>query len=65
MYNSDVTDEKRETKKPFTFLIEPSLMEALKAVQTRDGITVSEQIRRAIQAWLKTRKAGRQRAGTR
>jgi hypothetical protein len=56
-----------ETKKPYTFLIEPSLLAALKAVQQRDGISISEQIRRALRVWLESKgvKTERKRAVTR
>lgn len=32
--------------------LDPELLKALRAVQERDGVPVSEQIRRAIRAWL-------------
>ncbi len=49
--------------------IEPELLEALHGVKERDGIPVSEQVRRAVRAWLAERgvsvKAAPRRAGTR
>jgi propanediol dehydratase large subunit len=33
--------------------LESELLEGLQQVRERDGIPVSEQVRRAIQAWLK------------
>jgi len=38
------------------FHIEPELLAGLKAVKERDGIGQSEQIRRAIRLWLKTKR---------
>lgn len=35
--------------------IDDELLEGLAAVKERDGIPASEQVRRAIQAWLKER----------
>jgi hypothetical protein len=37
-----------------TFRIEPDLLAALQAVKERDGIPISEQIRRALHGWLET-----------
>ena len=62
--NKDVT---------YTFRIESGLLASLKAIQQRDGIPVSEQIRRAIRGWLEEKgelvgaekRTGRKRAGTR
>jgi len=49
--------------------LESELLAGLQQVRERDGIPVSEQVRRAIQAWLKekgvTAKAERKRAVTR
>jgi hypothetical protein len=39
-------------RKPYTFYIESDLAEGLKQVKERDGISESEQIRRAIRHWL-------------
>lgn len=36
----------------YTFFIEPDLRAALAAIKERDGISESEQIRRAIRAWV-------------
>ena len=53
----------------FTFGITDELKAGLQAVKERDGISEAEQIRRAIEAWLKskgvTKKTGRKRAVTR
>jgi hypothetical protein len=44
-------------------------MDGLREIKDRDGIPVSEQVRRAIEAWLDVKgvkvKAERSRAGTR
>jgi len=49
--------------------LESELLEGLQQVRERDGIPVSEQVRRAIQAWLKEKgvavRAERKRAVTR
>ena len=57
-------------KKPYTLKIDPELLDALRAIKTRDGISESEQIRRGIQLWLDSkggtsRRAERKRAATR
>jgi hypothetical protein len=55
--------------RPTNFRLELELLEGLRQVRERDGIPVSEQVRRAIHAWLKekgvTVKAERKRATTR
>jgi hypothetical protein len=51
-----------------TLRISETMDAQLRTVQERDGIPVSEQIRRGIQGWLKKKgvmKADRKRAGTR
>ena len=40
------------SKEPYAFWISPEQKAALRAVKDRDGIPVSEQIRRAIDLWL-------------
>lgn len=35
-----------------TFRIDPDLLAGLREVQERDGVLVSEQVRRAIKMWL-------------
>lgn len=54
----------------YNFWIDEEHREGLRAVKARDGVLESEQIRRAIAAWLKengvtTKKAARKRAVTR
>jgi ribbon-helix-helix CopG family protein len=39
-------------RKPYTFYIESDLADGLKQIKERDGISESEQIRRAIRQWL-------------
>jgi hypothetical protein len=52
-------------KRPYTLKIDPELLDALKAIKERDGISESEQIRRGIRLWLDQKgvKPGRQRKG--
>jgi hypothetical protein len=38
--------------KPTTFRLETEIMEALSAIRDRDGIPVSEQVRRALKQWI-------------
>jgi hypothetical protein len=40
------------TLKPTTFRLETELMEALAVIRARDGIGVSEQVRRALKRWI-------------
>ena len=58
------------TLKPATFRLETEILDALQHVREQDGIPVSEQVRRALRAWLDARnvtvkKAERKRAATR
>jgi len=46
------TKKPNRTKEPYAFWISPDQKEALRAIKDRDGIPVSEQIRRAIDRWL-------------
>ena len=56
-------------KKITTFRIDEELLDGLRAVWDRDGVSVPEQVRRAIRDWLKKKgvkvKAERKRADTR
>jgi hypothetical protein len=38
--------------KPATFRIDQDLIDGLERIRVRDGVGVSEQVRRAIAAWL-------------
>lgn len=52
----------------YNFWLDVEQRDALRAVKERDGIPESEQIRRAIDAWLESKgvkKAERKRAATR
>jgi len=59
--------------KPATFRIDAHLLEGLEEIRRRDGVGVSEQVRRAISAWLQSKgiglgdkkRTGRPRAVTR
>ena len=57
-------------KRKYSFWITEEQLAGLKQVKERDGVLESEQIRRAIDAWLNAKgitatKADRPRAGTR
>jgi hypothetical protein len=55
-------------RKTITFRIDDDLIEGMDALWTRDGIAVSEQIRRAIREWLVSKgvmKAERKRPASR
>jgi hypothetical protein len=39
-----------------TFRLEPEILDGLDKVKVRDGIPHSEQVRRALKAWLKARR---------
>ena len=63
------TDKRpNRSKEPYAFWISPDQKAALRAIKDRDGIPVSEQIRRAIDQWLEEKgpgKAAPRRGGTR
>jgi hypothetical protein len=46
------------TKTRYTFFIDRDQRAALAAIKLEDGISESEQIRRAITAWLEQRRVG-------
>lgn len=55
-------------RKRYTFWIDDEQDDALKVIKARDGVLESEQIRRAIDDWVKkkgVKKAERKRAVTR
>ena len=56
-------------KKQTAFRLEPDILEGLHAIKDRDGVPISEQVRRALREWIDTKavrgKTERQRAGTR
>ncbi len=53
--------------KQTAFRLEPDILDGLQRIKTRDGVPVSEQVRRALWAWIEARdvKADRPRAATR
>jgi hypothetical protein len=55
--------------KPATFRLETELLDAMQTVRERDGVPVSEQVRRGIVLWLEqkglTVKTKRKRTATR
>jgi hypothetical protein len=58
------------TLRPATFRLETEILDALQRVKDQDGIPVSEQVRRALAAWLKSKnvsvkKTERKRVATR
>ncbi len=38
------------------FRIEPEILKGLQTVKERDGVPVSEQVRRALRQWLKSKR---------
>ena len=52
-----------------TFRIENEIMDGLRAVKERDGVPISEQVRRALEMWLESKgiapKGASRRASTR
>ena len=53
------------TLKPATFRLETEILEALQRVKDADGIPVSEQVRRALLAWLDSRSVNVKKAAPR
>ena len=55
--------------KPTTFRLETEIMAALAEIRDRDGVPVSEQVRRALLQWIESKgvkaKADRKRASRR
>ena len=43
------------TLKPTTFRLETEIMDALIKIRERDGIAVSEQVRRALKQWIESK----------
>jgi len=44
-------------RKVTTFRTDPDVQQAMEALRERDGIPLSEQIRRALRSWLETKGA--------
>lgn len=55
--------------RPTNFRLEDEILDALRAIRERDGVPVSEQVRRALLAWIESKgmavRAERKRASTR
>ena len=55
--------------KPTTFRLETEIMDALSEIRDRDGVPVSEQVRRALKQWIEakgvTMKSDRKRVSPR
>jgi hypothetical protein len=58
--------------RPANFRVEQEILEALRRIKERDGVPVSEQLRRALLAWIRekgeaveVKKTDRKRAATR
>ena len=50
-----------------SFYLDPDLSAGLKAIKERDGVSESEQVRRAVRAWLEAKghRLKAQKGGTR
>ena len=56
------------TRKLAAFRLDPEIIDGLQRIKERDGVPVSEQVRRALLAWLQSRgaiKLERKKASTR
>ncbi len=53
--------------KPTTFRLERDILAALQEIKARDGVSVTEQVRRALLSWIESKaiKAAPRRAVTR
>jgi hypothetical protein len=51
-------------KQRVAFMLEPRQVEGLHAVDQATGVNASEQIRRAVDAWLSTSPVGRKYVGS-
>lgn len=45
----------RPERRLFNFIITDAMADGLKAIKQRDGISESEQVRRAVAAWLEAK----------
>lgn len=50
------TDKATKRKTMTAFRLEPEILDGLRTVKERDGIPVSEQVRRALVLWLRSRR---------
>lgn len=48
-------------KKQTAFRIDPEIMDGLQQIKERDGIPISEQVRRALAAWLDQKGAAKKK----
>jgi len=55
-----MTKHAATARKVTTFRIDEDLLVGLQEVWTRDGVAVSEQVRRAIRMWLDTKALGKE-----
>lgn len=60
-----MTEPMSPNLKPATFRIDAHLLEGLEEIRRRDGVGVSEQVRRAITAWLQVKGIGEKKAAPR
>jgi hypothetical protein len=63
-----VCDVTPSSKAQTAFRIDPDILDGLREVKERDGVPISEQVRRALTAWLESKgvnKTDRKRASTR
>lgn len=51
-----MADASKQRLKAITFRLEPDILAGLALVRARDGIPVTEQVRRALLAWLKSQR---------
>ena len=51
----DIIPRMAAPKRPYTLKIDHELLDALRVIKARDGISESEQIRRGIRLWLKAK----------
>jgi hypothetical protein len=48
-------------KKQTAFRIDPEILRGLREIKERDGVPVSEQVRRALSAWLESKGVSSER----
>jgi len=58
-YNAYMASDKTRDK-VLTFRPDPDTFDAMKSLRERDGVPFSEQIRRALRAWLEAKKVMKQ-----
>jgi antitoxin component of RelBE/YafQ-DinJ toxin-antitoxin module len=50
------------TTRPVNFRLEEEILAQLQAIKERDGVPVSEQVRRALQAWIAEKGVTKQKS---